>query len=528
MLKKLLSFIKEAIRKMVRYQDISDTISDEGYTISDEMSDALSLWKDMYKDKSPWLDEDEGVYSLGLPETICNEFKTLILDELKCEVVTPGVTVTDDKDDLSTRSGYLNHVYKKLLDKLDDQLEKGLALGGMIIKPYISSDSSISFDFIRQGDFYPITFDDDGNITDIAFLDQFISGDKIYSKVERQTFANNSIVIENKAYIADIVNGNSEDVQDLGTEVPLQSIDRWKYISEDAKIDGVEKPLYGYYKVPSSNTIDLDCPLGISIFGKAVSLIKRCDMQYSRLDWEYEGGQIAIDVDPTAVRTEEGYYGGRLEGDKLRSRIYRKLDLGDDSTYEAFVPSLRDGSYQSGLSRYLMQVEDKVGLARGTISEVQAEARTATEIKTLRQKTFVTVTKNQKALELALNNVLDAANVYATLYNLCPEGEYTLNVEWSDSVLSDTDTELNQKLNLKREGILGKAEVRAWYTGEDLETAEAKIAELESSSMSNMMNDLFTPNGSGKDKNKQESTLETDEDIEPKEEEEDKEKDGES
>ena len=141
-----------------------------------------------------------------------------------------------------------------------------------------------------------------------------------------------------------------------------------------------------------------------------------------------------------------------------------------------------------------MRIEDLCEISRGTISEVQSEARTATELKILQQRSYNTITRNQKSLEKCLDDVIYATNVLVELYGLAPNGEYTTTHEWSDSVLSDTDAELAQKMILVNAGILGKAEVRAWYCGEDEETAQSKIDELNKDSEDDLMNDLF---GSG-------------------------------
>ena len=200
---------------------------------------------------------------------------------------------------------------------------------------------------------------------------------------------------------------------------------------------------------------------------------------------------MAIDVDADAVHFSQGYYGSVPQMDKVRDRLYRTLDLGNDDTYKAFTPALRDTSYLSGLNRYLMRVEDLVGLSRGALSEVESEARTATEMKILKQRAYITIRRNQEALEQALNDAVYAMDVLTTLYELAPDGIYTTTTDWNDSILTDADTELTQKLQLLDANILGKAEVRAWYTGEDEETAEQKIEDIESSSSNAMLNDLF-------------------------------------
>lgn len=485
MLRKLIELIREAIRKMTKYSSITDLSDIDEVLISDEMSDAIQKWKLMYKNEAPWIDSE--VSSMGLPKSICQMLQMMVMCELEVDIAPPSVThvneqtgeVQEIKVEASEDSlaSYMYNLFDtQLLSRLDINLEKAMALGGMIIKPYLSNDS-IYFDFVMQGDFYPISFDDDGRITDIAFLDQFISGSDLYTKVERHTFSNNTVIVQNKAFKAKLVEVDDMNEQELGNEISLTSVSRWKSIEPEVTIENVDKPLYGYYKVPIANNVDMDSPLGVSVFSSAVDLIKLADIQFSRLDWEYEAGQIAIDVDSTALCTQDTYFKQRLDSGK--DRIYRKLDLGNEDTYHAFTPSLRDTSYIQGLNTYLHKIEDACGLARGTLGDVQSDARTATEIKILRQNTYTTITKNQESLERTFRDAIDGAAVFVELYDLHQIEDFDVAINWSDSILTDVDTELTQKRLLVQDGILSKAELRAWYTGEDIDTAKEIIAEMQ-------------------------------------------------
>ena len=178
--------------------------------------------------------------------------------------------------------------------------------------------------------------------------------------------------------------------------------------------------------------------------------------------------------------------------DDVQQRLYRHLDLGADDTYQAWTPSLRDSHYIQGLNIYTNKIEDMLGLARGTLSQAESEARTATEIKLLKQRTYITISAIQDSLEDCLLDVVYAMNMFASMYNLAPKGTYDTNIEWKDSILTDTDTELEQKLNLQNAGILSKAEVRAWYTGESVESAQLEIDKIQEQSQTNLMNDIFS------------------------------------
>ena len=494
MFKKLIELITEALRKMVAYSDRQDAIDDVEmmYSISEDMQDAITTWLEVYKDNSSWLDDNNGIYSLGLGKTICQTLQSQVMSEMESRVIIPG-SGTDEIDE-NTRAGYLNTQYQDhVIKHLGNKVEQAMAVGGMIFQPYVSGDK-IYIDFCRQGTFIPIAFDDDGEITDIAFSDSFISDGFEYTKIERQLFnaEEQKVNVTNKVYKAKLNPDN--DIDELGTEIPIDTVPRWRTIEPEVVIEDVDRPLFGTYRVPLANNIDLDCPLGLSVFSPALKMIKKADEQFSRLDWEYEGGQMAIDVDDSAINVTQGYYGTNMQLDQTRNRLYRTLDLGKDETYEAFAPTLRDISYIDGLDKYLRRIEDLVGLARGSLSEVAGDARTATEIRVLKQRTYITIVSNQKALDTALNELIHAMDILTNLYDLAPAGEFELVTDWKDSVLTDTNEELTNRLLLVDKGIMSREEVREWYLDEDEDTAKNKIAEIDENDNNNLMDDIFTQN----------------------------------
>ena len=208
------------------------------------------------------------------------------------------------------------------------------------------------------------------------------------------------------------------------------------------------------------------------------------DKQLSRLDWEYNGGQMAIDVDEVALRVKHN----KVRFDECQQRLYRGIDLTDDKLYEVFAPSLRDANYRVGLNEYYKAIEDKTGVSRGTLSDVQEMAKTATEVISSKQREYITVTEHQEELERCLGQLYDAMAVYATLLGI-PKGKCELIIDWGDSVLVDKQQELQEKLNLMNNGVLSEAEVRSYYTGEDLETAQAMISENQANIMGDLLND---------------------------------------
>ena len=412
------------------------------------MQSAIREWLNMYKGQASWLSDTNGIYSAGIEQTLTRSLRNKILAE---------ATLTIDGH--GERAIAVQDAFNKLGQNINTKLEMAMAVGGMIIKPYMTDDG-IGVEFVLQGEYLPYGFDDDGNLIDVGFVSQ-IKKKQVFTKIERHTLTDNGYVIETKAY------------NERG-EIALTDVDEWANITPRVVLP-IDIKLFGTYKVPLANTVDINSPLGISIYEPSKTLIKLADFQLSRLDWEYNGGQMAVDVDELALRYKKGLNTNPVL-DACQQRLYRGIDLADDKLYEVFAPSLRDANYRVGLNEYYKAIEDKTGVSRGTLSDVSEQPKTATEVVASKQREYLTVTENQKQLDKCLNEVYEAILVYCGLLGLT--GNTTFVIDWGDSVLVDKQAELQEKINLMQNGVLTPAEVRSYYTGEELEDAQAVIDSL--------------------------------------------------
>lgn len=258
MLKKLFNMIREAISHMNAYKDIAQLVKVED-TINSKMENKLRQWRDMYKDQ---------MQTMNVAKSACEIMTMTMLNEM---------TVNIDNDIMQA------NIDKHLLADFDQKIEKALAVGGCIFKPYVKN-GVIYFDVCYQGEFYPISFNDDGDLVDVAFVDQFVRGSQIYTLVERQTFNNNSVVIENKAFRGRYQETKENVYTELGVEIELSEVDKWADITPVIRIDNVIAPLFGYFKVASTNNIDMKNPLGVSFFANSYNMIKLINKQIDRLD----------------------------------------------------------------------------------------------------------------------------------------------------------------------------------------------------------------------------------------------------
>ena len=537
--------LKGVWRKMTSKEVVERVLSVKP-TVSTDMVNAITLWSAMYEDKSPWLkthptaEDPVRVVSLGLASSIASEKARMATIEMESEITPPMKDVEkenpnyqppqiDENGQVSMgrdsmlitepepagpteRAEFLNTAYKKLKKQIRTQLEYGIAKGGLIIKPYVvmydesktpsfnnkkseadnadnltSSDDplpkyEIEFDFVQADMFYPLSFDNNGKITEAAFLQQKVDNDKIYTRLEHHKLTGRSVTVRNYAFVR--ANGDGRPViaptrtEDLGKPCSLSEVAEWANFEEEVTIDNVNKPLFAYFKMPEANTIDTHSPLGVSGYARAVSLIKDADEQYSRLLWEYEGGEMAIDVDRYALKIEESTNTTRMP--VKQERLFRKVDLNSEETYNVFAPPLRDTSIINGLNTILTRIEDTVGLSRGTFSvQTNTEAMTATELKILKQRSYSTNADIQAALEEALRDSVYVMDVYCSLYNITPAGKYEISFEWDDSILVDIDTELERRMSLVNAGISSKLETRMWFFGETENQAKTALQKVE-------------------------------------------------
>ena len=356
-------------------------------------------------------------------------------------------------------------------------------------------NAEIDFDYIQADRFFPLSFDANGKVIEAAFIQTKAdkAKERVYIRLEYHKLEKRTVTVQNFAFEStdmSLANSNSiKSASNLGKAIPLTAVPEWASLQPKTVIEGVDRLLFAYFRMPEANTIDPYSPLGVSGYSRVIQLIKDADMQYSRLLWEYEAGEMAIDVDRDALKFITDPKGeGYTKLPEKQERLFRKVDLNTEDTYEVFAPQLRDQSIVHGLNTIFMRIEDSIGLSRGTLSDVTTqEAKTATELKILKQRSFATNADIQMALQDALSDVVYVMDVYCTLYEVTPPGEYEVSFEWDDSILVDSESELSKRITLMQNGLASKLETRMWYFGETENQARAAMMQIEEESTQAMM-----------------------------------------
>ena len=435
--------IKEVLRSLFGKKDIEDKIGSK-LAVSQDMLTAIKTWSDCYENKADWLtSEYKGMH---LPSAIAHEIARLVTLEFKSEL-TGGKAAE-----------YLSKPYGKIVSDANEFTEYACAKGGLMFKPYISG-GNICTAYVQADSFFPTAYNSSGEITGCVFVERKVVGKKYYTRLETHNYSANNYIVTNRAFLSD----NSAQ---LGRSVSLVNIPEWAELSEEITLTGFKRPLFCYFKMPGANSVDSKSPLGVSVFAKALDAIKDADEQYARLLWEFEGSELAIYADSTALKNDES---GGFSAPRHNKRLMRGIDIAD--LYKEFSPNIRDQSLLNGLNEILRIIEFLTGLAYGTISRVDDTEKTATEIKSSKQRSYCTVSAIQRSLKNALSELLICFEDLCSFYNLCPVDKTEQSFEFDDSLITDSETEQRIYLQEVAAGLMRPEEYRMRRYGETMEQA---------------------------------------------------------
>lgn len=445
------SFWRGVIHRMLGYTSLKQVLGRD-LVLSQEMIDAINAWKNMLSGAADWVD-GKNVVSLRIEQGICREFADVAINEMEA-------VVSNDE---------LDRQFKAAVRDLNENLQDGLGLGSFILKPLGEGKA----EFVTADKFVPIRFDDSGRPADVAFLTvKRVGQNDYYTRIERHTLTDAGLQIENRAY-------HSYTESDIGLACSLGAVDEWSNLEPGPVIyPGMDRMDFGFFRVPLKNRID-GSPCGVSVFAEAADLIQRADVQYGRLDWEYESGERAVHVDERALKTSNG----KKYMPAFKNRLYRGLniDQGDSELFREYSPEMRDEAFIRGLEKAYRRIEFTVGLAYGDLSDAQEVEKTATEIKVAKQRKYNRVTAIQDNLKECLEDFVAGLAFHAGLLM----SGWEFSCVFSDSILTDEEGEREQDRKDVAMGAMTLLDYRMkWYQEDEAEAMKHIVVDTVSPDMS--------------------------------------------
>ncbi len=373
----------------------------------------IDCWAHAYEGKPDYL-SDVIHTTTNLAYSAAHEMARLVTLEFKSEV-----------------QGTLSGLWQNIISDAPIYTEYACALGGVMLKPYYDG-SEIIVDYVRADSFFPTAYNSKGNIIGCIFCEQINRGSKYYTRLEYHRYEGAEYVINNEAFMSDSGVG-------LGAAVSLSSVPEWAVIAPEVRFTGVRTPLFAYFKIPGVNIGDVNCPMGESVFARAMAMFEKADEQFCRLLWEARATEPAVFADVTVLRPDDKKKENKLS--RMNNRLFKLLDLNDDSLIKEYAPTIRDASQINILNTILRRAEFLCGLAYGTFSDVSQTDKTATEIKASKQRSYATVSAIQQSLKAALVNLLDVIYELCQMYSIRCGAVPEASFEFDDSLTVDSEAE---------------------------------------------------------------------------------------
>lgn len=425
-----------AMAKLNMVQSFEDAFGAPDIT-SSEMQKAIASWFNLYFDSSMPCEVDS---SQRIPYVIVDGLHKAVFGEYECSV--------DAKEDKGER-------LKASLDELDDcrqdAFQQTLIGGEGFIKP-IPYKGNFIFSFVNRQAFIVLGRDAKGNITSAGTSEVTVKAKTFYTLLERRTVADDgSVTIENKLFKSDAPGV-------IGSPVALTSVPEYAHLEPEAKLS---LPLDNLglipIKTPMSNCVD-GSKDGVSVYAAAVNEIMNAYGHAKRTDNEYEL------TEPHALVSEDLQRRDTVGNLVPIAKYITPIDGSPDEVgYNVYNPKPNQQELEARENQLLRHIEDICGLRRGTISHVDTEDKTATEVLTSSGRYALTIKDFQKMWEKAVFETVRTCNILGRIYHGWDKSELPeVEIGWGNGVLYDEQKDYERLRDLVADGHLKPEYLIKW------------------------------------------------------------------
>ena len=317
-------------------------------------------------------------------------------------------------------------------------------------------------DYIRAGMIYPLSWDN-GVIKECAFASEKVDkkSKQVYLNIHRLN-DRGMYVIENKMFIR---NGNNLTETDLPEGVLPE-------VNTESSI-----PLFQIIKPNIVNNVELDCPMGISVYANAIDQLEGCDLVYDSYCNEFRLGKKRIVVPTTMAKMlmeEDGSVTPMFDDNDVEFyAIQMDASNAENNKIHEINMEIRAEDHDRGIDKSLALLSKKCGLGNGRYKFENDAVKTATEVISEKSDLFQNLKKHETVLESAL---VDMARAIASLLGIQADN-LEVTVSFDDSIIEDSNAEKLRFLQEIRDGVRQKWEYRVKFFGEDEETAKKMVSE---------------------------------------------------
>lgn len=348
-----------------------------------------------------------------------------------------------------------------------------VAEGLFMFKDKILSNDNSKLKIVTHNatEIIPLSWDNNLDIKEVAFVDQYkIKNDK-FIDLRLHVLVDGIYHIINKRLR--VFDGGSyifEDSSDILTDFDTKS----------------NVPWFSIIKLPLINNYCIESPMGASVYGNCVDLLKSIDNCFDMLTTEIKHGQKKIFYDKRlcerdkqtgkVIYPDDKNNGGRLVFYYMGDEFNGNADDSNGLIHE-FNPELRIDDITKALEGSLNYLSNMCGLGNSYYKFEQGTVqKTATEVISENSSMYRNIRKNEIALEKSLlslfRSLLYANNmIFGTSFNI----DVPISIQFDQSIIEDKGTIRKRELEEVKLGILDKQYyIKKYYSTNRRDAVELK------------------------------------------------------
>lgn len=316
-----------------------------------------------------------------------------------------------------------------------------------------------------------------GIIKEVAFVSEIVEQDKTYYVVSSHIKEADGYVIYN-----DILDTNYKNVR---LNLNILPIIRTKSLN----------PLFYIVKTNIANNIDLESPMGVSVYANAIDNLKGCDITYDSCIREVITGQRIIVMSKALLATTDSGESIVPQDNRQPYMQYVGNNIIPDikGIIQEFHPNMNTDQLDKEMQNQLNMLSSKVGLGTNYYKFDSSGGITATEYVGERNDFMRNAAKISDAVGATLKSLVQGILfVGKNILGANVDDNAKVDVKMPDGVVEDDNKEREQDRQDVKDGIMSKAEYRAKWYGETVEDAQVKIDEINGVKTETDKNNIVT------------------------------------
>lgn len=484
---------------MGEYKSLSAITDDPRIKVPAEEYERIRKAKNYYQDNLPQVDYyamgnkcKRKLNSINVTKMASRRLASLIFNE-QCSI----------KVDDNQLQALLDVIFRRedFYTTFETELEKWIALGSGSIRPYIEDDK-VKFSYADATDVYPLN-SNTTKVDEIALsrrIRKIENNEAVYytllefhqwgasKAVDDQGNVYRPYTITNELY-------RSGDSNNIGEQVPLNSIEEYADLQPQSTFQHLEKPLFAFYRNAGANNKSFTSPLGLGLCDNYWQTVDDINSTHDGFAWDVKTGYRRITIPRTWVRRQTQINGKPVPEDSQmywdpKDAVFVPINVraDDSSSFKDLAIQIRTDQYTASMDFFLHEFENEIGLSQGTFTTSPTGVQTATEVVTNNSMTYQTRSSYLTQVEKMIDQLVYAIAELLQTPDVWSNGQarwqgdidkLTITPDFNDGVFVDQEAQRQSDLQAVQAGILPKKQFLMRNYNLDENTADQWLSEIQ-------------------------------------------------